>query len=60
MALCFAVVIMGMFLKRRHVRMTSQTEALAPKAAALFEGEIIEEMVGLQLEMEMDGRWPNV
>lgn len=60
MALCFAVVVMGMFLKRHHARMTSQAEALASKAAVLFEGEIIEEVVGLQSEMEMDGRWPNV
>jgi len=56
MALCCAAVVMGLLLKRRHVRMTSRAKDLGPRAAAMFEGEILAESLGLHFEMELDGR----
>ncbi|MHC4563929.1 MAG: hypothetical protein ACYS8X_14320 [Planctomycetota bacterium] len=47
-----AAVFMGLFLKRRRVRIASQAEAFGKSAAVVLDGRIVEEPLGLQFEME--------
>jgi len=55
MVLCFAAVIAGLLFWRWHIRTTSQGEALAPKLAVLFEGEIREEAEVSQFQVDVAG-----